>query len=162
MPNRACEKNWYKEALGDAIETIDNFEDEVVEQLADKGEASDDLNNDYSGGDEYHHSSHTDKSYSLIDAAHLLDQLSDHEETDSGLWEGVEDPERALEVKAAFTYGNAVIGEFQDLIKELNEAFSEFTPVRRGPKEWSPRPKPGPANIKEFLQRFLKEQREKL
>lgn len=160
----ACKTNWYKEALGDAIDTIDNFEDEIVEKLAEEGEASDDLFNDYSGGDEYHHSSHTDKSYSLLEAAHLLDQLDRYEETDNGLWEGVEDPERALEVKAAFTYGNAVMSEFQDLIKELNEAFEDFTPnpVRRGPKEWSPRPRTGPADIKEFVQKFLKEQREKL
>jgi hypothetical protein len=57
-----------------------------------------------------------------------------------------------------------VISEWSDLIKELNEEFDEFTPnpARRGPKEWSPRPKNGPADIKEFLQKFLKEQREKL
>lgn len=157
MPNRACEKNWYKKALGDAISTIDYFEDTVVEQLTEKGEASEDLFNDYPAGDEYHHSSHTDKSYSLIDAAHLLDQLSEHEETDSGMWEGIEDPEKALEIKAAYTYANAVLSEFQELIKELNEAFEDFTPVRRGPKEWSPRPKNSPANIKEWLQKFLKE-----
>lgn len=161
MANRACEKNWHKEALGDAIEMVDYFENEIIERLEEKAEASSDLN-DYSDGDEYHHSSHTDKSYSLIDAAHLLDQLGNYEETDNGLWEGVEDPERAIDVKAAFTYGNAVLGEFQDLIKELNEEFQNFTPVRRGPKEWSPRPKMGPAGIKEFLNQFLKEQREKL
>lgn len=138
MSDRACEKNWYKEALGDAIEMVDYFEDEVVEQLEEKAEASSDLN-DYSDGDEYHHSSHTDKSYSLIDAAHLLNHLSNYEETDSGLWEGMDDPERMIEVKAAFTYGNAVLGEFRDLITELNEAFEGFTPIRKGPKEWAPR-----------------------
>lgn len=162
MAGDACQKNWLKEALDDAIETIDYFEDTVVEQLSEKGEASEDLYNDYPNGDQYHHESHTDKSYSLIDAAHLLDQLSDHEETDSGLWEGIEDPERALEVKAAFTYGNAVMSEFQDLIKELNEEFQDFSPQRRGPKEWSPRGRKGPASIKEFVQKFLKERREKL
>lgn len=160
--NWACEKDWFKEALGDAIDTVANFENEIVENLADEGEATEDLLNDYPGGDEYHHETHTDKSYSLLEAAHLLTDLDAYEETDSGMWEGIDDPERALEIKAAYTYGNAVMGEFQDLIKELNEAFWEFTPVRRGPKEWSPKPKPSPASIKEFVQKFLKEKREKL
>jgi hypothetical protein len=164
MADRACEKNWYKEALSDAIEMVDYFEDTVIEQLEESGEASGDVNNDYPSGDEYHHSSHTDRSYSLIDAAHLLSQLSNYEADDSGLWEGIDDPERAIEVKAAYTYGNAVMSEFQDLIKELNDEFEDFKPsgARRGPKEWSPKPKPGPARIKEFVQKFLKEWREKL
>jgi hypothetical protein len=163
MVDRACEKNWYKEALGDALDMMDNFEDEIIEQLNTTGEASDDVNNDYSGGDEYHNSSHVDRSYGLLESAHILSQLSDYEADDSGLWEGVDDPERALEVKVAYTYGNAVMGEFQDLIKELNEEFQDFTPVRRGPKEWRPGgQKPGPATIKEWLRNWLKERRDKL
>ncbi len=163
MADAACERNWYSEAIRDAIDTIDYFEDDVIRQLEESREISSDLFNDYPNGDEYHHSSHTDKSYRLLEAAHLLTQLVDYEENDSGLWEGIEDPERALEVKASYTYGNAVLGEFQDLVKELNSDFeSEFIEsegVRRGPKEWRPRKKQEPKNIKEWLRGWLKERK---
>jgi hypothetical protein len=49
----------------------------------------------------------------------LIDQLSEHEETDSGLWEG-QQPKEAIGTCAAFTYGNAVYSEWTDLIDELN------------------------------------------
>ena len=163
MSNRACDKNWYKETLGDAIETIEHFEDDIVEQFEESGEASDDLYNDYPNGDEYHHEHHTDRSYSLIEAAHLLSELSRYEETDSGLWEGLEDPERAIEVKAAFTYGNAVLSEFQDLIKELNSDYeNDFDGTPAGPKEWRPKGNKGPKAIKAWLEKWIKERREKL
>ncbi len=162
MADAACERNWYNEAIRDAIEMIDYFEDDVLKQFEESGEISADLFNDYPNSDEYHHSSHTDKSYRLLEAAHLLTEFVDYEENDSGLWEGVEDPERALEVKAAYTYGNAVLGQFQDLVKELNSDFeSEFgeSVVRRGPKEWRPREKKRPENIKEWLRGWLKERK---
>jgi hypothetical protein len=163
MVNRACEKDWSKEARSDAIYTIDHFDDDVVEQLEEGGEVSDDLMNDFPNGDQYHHESHTDKSYTLLEAAHLLDQLSNYEETDSGLWEGVEDPEEALSVKAAFTYGNAVMSEFQDVVRDLNSDFEEeFEPTPRGPKEWRPAKKKGPESIKAWLTEWLKRQKEKL
>lgn len=62
--------------------------DTRVEQLVESGEASDDLLNDYPNGDSYHHESHVDRSYSVTEAAEILDAYSDYEETDSGLWEG--------------------------------------------------------------------------
>ena len=107
------------EARNDAKETISNFEEEILEQLHDKGEASDDLLNDYCNGDAWHHENHVDKSYRLTEAAELLDELSDCEETDSGLWEGLA-PRDAISAQAAYTYGNAVYSEFQDLIREIN------------------------------------------
>lgn len=110
----------------DACDMAENFLDEIVEQLVEKGEASNDINNDYPGGDEYHHSSHIDKSYTLLEAAQLLDDYSEHEESDSGLWEGLE-PRRAIEAQAAYTYGNAVASEWFDLIKEINEAVEELS-----------------------------------
>jgi hypothetical protein len=111
--------NYLREAADDAAETVRNFEDEILEQLIDNGEASDDLFNDYPNGDSWHHESHVDKWYSLTDAAELIDQLSDHEETDNGLWEG-QQPKEAIGTCAAYTYGNAVLSEWNDLIKEIN------------------------------------------
>lgn len=112
--------NYVKEAYDDAKQMIIEFSDEIVEKLIDDGEASDDLNNDYSNGDSYHHESHVDKSYSLLEAARLLDQLSEFEETDSGLWEGQE-PREAIATQAAYTYGAAVYSDWADLIREIND-----------------------------------------
>ncbi len=116
--------NYREEADSDAHDTVDYFFDEVVEFLLDNAEASDDLLNDYPNGDAYHHESHTDKSYNLTDAAALLDELYDYEETDSGLWEG-QAPRDAISTQAAFTYANAVYSLFQDLIKEINDSWDE-------------------------------------
>jgi DNA-binding ferritin-like protein len=111
--------NYLREATDDAAETVRNFADEILEKLLDKGEASDDLFNDYPNGDSWHHECHVDKDYSLQEAAELLDDLCDHEETDSGLWEGLE-PRRAIACQAAYTYGNAVYSEWHDLIEKIN------------------------------------------
>ncbi len=43
--------NYFRDAADDAAETVRNFADEILEQLLDSGEASDDLNNDYPNGD---------------------------------------------------------------------------------------------------------------
>lgn len=112
--------SYRQDAASDAAETVHNFEDEILEQLLDKGEASDDLLNDYPNGDSWHHECHVDKDYSLQEAAELLDDLSEHEETDSGLWEGLE-PRRAIAAQAAYTYGNAVYSEWRDLIEKIND-----------------------------------------
>ena len=107
------------EARDDARDTIRNFVSDVVEQLLADGRASDDLNNDYPDGNSWHHESHVDKEYSLLEAAELLDDLSDHIETDSGLWEGLE-PRAAISAQAAYTYGQAVYSEWSELIEEIN------------------------------------------
>lgn len=111
--------DYRSEAHSDAQDTARNFIDEIVEQYVDKGGVSDDLNNDYSGGDSYHHETHVDRAYSLTGAAKVLDDLREHTETDSGLWERQE-PREAISTQAAFTYGNAVYSRWTDLVKEIN------------------------------------------
>ena len=115
--------NYLREAADDAADTVRNFADEILEQLLDDGEASDDLLNDYPNGDAWHHECHVDKDYSLIDSATLIDQLRDFEENDSGLWEGLE-PRRAIAAQAAYTYGNAVYSEWRELIEKINSEAS--------------------------------------
>lgn len=116
----------YKEALEDAWNTGRNFVDEMVEQWKNDGKISDDLNNDYSGGDSYHHENHVDKSYDLTEAAAILDEFSDQEETDSGLWEGLQ-PREAISAQAAYTYGNAVYDLWrQHVVEHLNEKLEEL------------------------------------
>lgn len=111
--------NYHDDAVSDARDTARNFLDEICEQLTDSGEASDDLFNDYAGGDSYHHENHVDRFYNLSEAAEVLDQLSEFEETDSGLWEGLP-PRDAIAAQAAYTYGNAVITFWREIIDDVN------------------------------------------
>lgn len=151
------ETNYWKEAREDAVEMVNHFEDEIVEQLIDKGEASDDYNNDYPDGDSYHHETHTDRGYTLLEAAKLLDDLSEYEESDSGLWEGLE-PRRAVEVQAAFTYGNAVGSFWSDLIRDINEAYNELGGKIKGAFEWAPDEEPfKPEAVKKIIQEVIKD-----
>jgi hypothetical protein len=134
--------SYIDDAKSDAEDTILNFEDEIVEQLHSDGKASDDLFNDYPNGDAYHHESHVDKWYDLDDAAKVISELDDYEETDSGLWEGC-DIKDALAACAAYTYGNAVYHLFQEQIGELNDSYQswiddqeDFEPTLEQVKEW--------------------------
>ena len=116
--------SYQEDAQSDAFEMVKNFKDEIVEMLCDDNRASEDFNNDYPNGDGYHHENHIgDKEYDLEDAGKLLRELSDHEEMDSGLWEGLE-PQQAISAQAAYTYGNAVASEWSDLIAEINLKWS--------------------------------------
>lgn len=112
--------NWLVEARDDARRMVENFLDEIVEQLLGKGEASDDYNNDFDDGDSYHHENHWDRSFDLLEASELLDQCSDYEETDGGLWQGRK-PREAISAQAAFTYGNTVAHFWSEYIKEINK-----------------------------------------
>lgn len=111
--------NYLDDAKSDAQETCNNFIDKIVEFYNDNGTVSDDLLNDYPAGDSYHHENHIDKYYDLIDAADLLNQLSGYNETDKGLWEGLE-PEKAICSQAAYTYGNTVYHLFTEIIEQIN------------------------------------------
>ncbi len=117
--------NYQQNALDDARETVSEFIDTIVEQLEEKGEASADLYNDYSGGDTWHNESHVDRWYNLTEAADLLDQLFEYTEDDFGLWEGLE-PREAIGRQAAYTYGNAVYSEWRDLISHINDEYADW------------------------------------
>jgi hypothetical protein len=118
-------RDYRQDAIDDARETARNFEEQILERLMSYGgAASNDLYNDYPGGDDYHHEYHVDRYYTLLQAANLLDQLNDHEETDSGLWDG-QSPRKAVAVQAAHTYGNAVMYYFVRLITHINGEFEQ-------------------------------------
>jgi exonuclease VII small subunit len=117
--------DYRQNAQDDAQETVLEYLDEIVEQLENNGEASDDLYNDYSNGDAWHHESHVDRWYNLQEAADLLGQLSEYKEDDYGLWEGQE-PERAIGTQAAYTYGNAVYSEWGELISRINDEYADW------------------------------------
>ena len=112
--------DYQNQANSDAADTVGEYRDEILTQLMEKDEASTDLFNDYDGGDSWHHECHVDKYYDLLDAAELLEELYEHEETDSGLWES-QQPREAIGTCAAYTYGNAVYSAWRDLIEEIND-----------------------------------------
>lgn len=117
-------KNWRAEAYGDALDAAEYFLDKIVEAIIDnQGDAPTDImNRQYD--ESYHHESHIDKSFSLIEAAHVLDDLDEFEETDSGMWEGL-DPREAVKTQAAYTYGNAVSSMFTEVMQAINSAIDD-------------------------------------
>lgn len=122
------------EAQAQAWDCASNFVDEMVEQWKRNGDISDDLNNDYPHGDLYHHENHVDNSYDLTEAAAILDKLDEYEETDHGLWDGLE-PREAISAQAAYTYGNAVYSMWTDIVKEINERLHSLTESFRDERE---------------------------
>lgn len=108
------------DARSDAQDTATEFRDNMLEMYVDDGKVSDDLLNDYPNGDAYHHESHVDTSYNLTEAAEVLDELDEYEETDEGLWEGLK-PRDAISAQAAYTYGNAVYALWRELVEEIND-----------------------------------------
>ena len=113
--------NHINSAADDARDMAIHFLDAITQQLVEGDDASADLFNDYPDGDEYHHQSHIDREYSLSEAADVLETYAEFEETDSGLWEGLP-PRDAISAQAAYTYGNAVMSEWQRIIRHVNES----------------------------------------
>ncbi len=115
------ERDYIAEAKSNAQSTATLYFDNIMEQLLDNEELSDDLFNDYPRGDEHHNCYHVDSSgYSLKEATNLIYQLDEYEETDSGLWEGLECKEAVIAI-AAYTYGNAIMSFWREIIKEIKE-----------------------------------------
>lgn len=117
--------NYREEAADDAKRMVTEFIDEILLAIINDGEASTDLYNDYSNGDSYHHETHIDKEYDLMEAAQLLDDLNEFEETDSGLWQSLE-PRQAIGAHAAYTYGNAVYDFWRRIVTQINEDVDGF------------------------------------
>ena len=65
---------------------------------------------------------------SLTDSDNIINELSDYEETDSGLWEGLQ-PEEAITAKAFWTYKRALIGEAVEALEEFEDLNDEAPEV---------------------------------
>ena len=137
MGRKSEETNYAAEAESDAKAMVAHFIDEIVDKLLNDGEASDDYDNDYEDGDSYHHETHVDRGYNLTEATDLLDWLSQHEETDSGLWDGL-DPRDAICTQAAYTYGNAVTAYWFDFIQKINRDSTIFELLEQWNAEENP------------------------
>ncbi len=96
----------------------DDVRDDLIEGVA--GTEPDDYDRDWMRGDQY------GGTPGLTEAAVMLDQLSDHEETDEGLWEGLP-PREAIAAQAAWTYGNAVAHFVKANLEQVNSFFDSVT-----------------------------------
>lgn len=67
------------------------------------------------------HENIEDRSYTLSDAAFVIDN-SDNVEDDSGMWEGYE-PDAALKAQAAYTFGNDVRIKCEEIYKKMKETY---------------------------------------
>lgn len=114
--------SYLRDAIDDAAGLAEEFKGQIIQQLKDKGKASNDFRNDYDGADSFFHESYVDRSYSLTEADELLSDLYEYEETDEGMWAGLK-PRQAISAQAAWTYGNAVEMWWRKLIEQINEAY---------------------------------------
>lgn len=146
--------DYREEARQHAIDMIGEFQKEIGEMLVDDGKASTDLFNDYGTGDAYHHETHVDKAYNLLEAANLLDQLDEYEETDSGLWRDLS-PRDAIGAQAAYTYGNAVASMWQEHIEAINNEWDDFINERLAENEDY---EPTTAAAREVIEAYLQKQ----
>lgn len=110
--------NYESEVRKEAVDFIEEVMDDIKESLR---SGDDYLFNDSEIDDRFFECV-TDRSYSLSDAAFVLEN-SRNCETDSGLWEGQE-PEQAVETKAAFTFANDVRSEVDDIYNDLASEYS--------------------------------------
>ena len=105
----------------EAISFLEDNLDAVKDGLIDDQEMLDDIR----GHDirDAFHEQVVDRSYSPSDAVAVL-EASDNEETDNGLWEGL-DWREALSARAAYTFGNDVWFKAQEIYTELAELVAE-------------------------------------
>lgn len=112
-------RDYKRDAMLDALDAAEAFAGQMAEHMMSGEDAPTHLYG-YEDGDDYHHTQHVDKDYNLLEAAQLLDQLSDWEETDSGVWHRLE-PRQAVAAQAAWTYGNAVLSMFEYVVAKISE-----------------------------------------
>lgn len=105
-----------EDAVSEAKDAVESFIDEIVEALVDDGEAK-----RYISNYDEDYFENLNQYYSLLEAAVILDDLSEFEVTDSGLWEGQDDPQEAVKIQAIFTYRNAVENYFDGEMETVND-----------------------------------------
>jgi len=110
----------------DAQDIISNYIEEIAKMLIDDGEASTDLYNDYNDMDS-RISESDDYWRNPEEAIETIDELSEFEEEDSGLWEGCSDYSEILNAIAHYTYQNALYHEIESMIENINDTLDSDT-----------------------------------
>ncbi len=110
----------------DAQDIISNYIEEIAKMLIDDGEASTDLCNDYNDMDS-RISESDDYWRNPEEAIETIDELSEFEEDDSGLWEGCGNYREILSAIAHYTYTNALYHEIESMIESINYSIDSDT-----------------------------------
>ncbi len=111
--------DYTKEVEKDAKGFISEYVDEFIDMMVNREEEpSDELMYETL-------SEHLDRSYTPGDAVYILEN-SENEETDSGLWAGVNDWRRELEIRAAYTYLNDVREVIRSICKDVYKEFIDL------------------------------------
>jgi phage-related protein len=111
--------SWVSNAKCIAREAAREIADDILAALAEKGEV-DEYSTDHDAADEFIFSGAADQNYSLLEAAQILEDLADWEETDSGLWQGLP-PRDAVTAQAAWTLRAASCDFFGKIMAAVNE-----------------------------------------
>jgi hypothetical protein len=110
----------------DANDIISDYIEEIAKMLIDDGEASTDLYNDYNDMDSQISES-DDYWRNPVEAIETIDELSEFDEEDSGLWDRSSDYRDILNAKAHYTYTNAVYHEIESMIESINDTIDSDT-----------------------------------
>lgn len=113
-----------------AEEFVDEYADQMVASVIDNGDSITDEIDTYTSEWVDNEFIYTD----IIDHATIIRNSSSPED-DSGLWEG-QDPERAIETMAYFTYRRDLQADIRDVIQErLDEKYEEYERERDSKQE---------------------------
>ena len=110
----------------DANDIISDYIEEIAKMLIDDGEASTDLCNDYNDMDS-RISESDDYWRNPEEAIETIDELSEFEEEDSGLWDGSSNYRDILNTIAHYTYTNALYHKIESMIKSINDTIDDDT-----------------------------------
>jgi len=123
--------NWYKYANEEANDIINNYRDEIDEFInteigkneSDENEIFDKLYQEKDLIDWAHMAADNRFIYNstdaLIEALQCIDRLSEWEETDSGLFEGLKTIEEQINARATYTLSNAIYAKLEEQLKDL-------------------------------------------
>ncbi len=116
--------NWRQEARDCARNVVEEFIDEIVENLIDDGETPKYVD-DYENGDEILNGETLDQGRidTIVEAAECIDEFWNERETDRGLWEGQE-PTEAIKTQADFTFHSVVQSYCCELLRLISEEAS--------------------------------------
>jgi hypothetical protein len=137
-------ESYQSEAQENARYILKDFIDEIADDAFEDGEIASDPS-DVDGLDRRMSEERGNQSYGLADAAQVLQELSDYEETDEGLWEG-QAPEEAICTKACYTFDNAVRNmideQFSDWRSndEITEVLEDYALLDQDNEDGSPNP----------------------
>lgn len=129
--------NWREQAEKEGKQVAEDLEEEIKKAVADYKDKSgikegEDINeiakeiyddlyqdedikykaNEYADGQFIYNSLDA-----ITEALQCIDRLSDYEETDNGLWEGLKTIEEQINARATFTYANAIYNSAEEAIK---------------------------------------------